>query len=84
MLNTQTCTGTFITQNLIEANIQIELFPLKKPAIKNFRFNVNLFYDQIISFDEDEINNGTIDTGDKIMDLQSRLKAKEYKKRAIG
>ena len=52
---------------LAEKNIEIELFPL--PPSKFKPFNVRLFFTCIVSFDLEEVNDGTIDTTNKILDL---------------
>ncbi|KAL4483805.1 hypothetical protein ABPG72_006180 [Tetrahymena utriculariae] len=68
-------------RTLAEKNIQIELFPL---ATRNQKFDIRKFYSSIITFDVDEINEAVIDTSDKVLDIQHRLRQKEYKKRAVN
>jgi ATP-dependent DNA helicase 2 subunit 1 len=62
--------------------VQIELFPLYKDS--EHIFSINKFYSEIITVDLDEINNSVLDTTQKIMDLKSRIKQKEYRKRALN
>ncbi len=66
-----------------DQDIQIELFPLKlkKEQKGKFykKFDINKFYAHILLLDIDEINANLIDTSDKIFELKSRLKQKEFK-----
>ena len=48
------------------------------------KFDVKKFYLDIIAFDPEEVNHSNLDTTQKIMDLNKRLKAKEFKKRCLG
>lgn len=54
--------------------VQIELFPLKKSPTS--RFDLRKFYIEIVTLDVDEINEAILDTSDKILDLQQRLRQK--------
>jgi ATP-dependent DNA helicase 2 subunit 1 len=67
---------------LSEKNVQIELFPLRKE--KRALFNVTKFYQEIITFDPDEINETVLDSSSKILDLKERLRQKEFKKRTLN
>jgi ATP-dependent DNA helicase 2 subunit 1 len=58
-------------KTLAEKNIEIELFPL---ASSEKRFDIRKFYAKIITFDLDEVNDSLVDTSDKILDLQHRLR----------
>jgi hypothetical protein len=53
---------------LSEKNVLIELFPLRKQ--KRSLFNIKNFYQDIISFDIDEINESVLDSSSKILDLK--------------
>ncbi|EGR31314.1 ku p70 DNA helicase, putative [Ichthyophthirius multifiliis] len=66
---------------LAEMDAQIELFPLPNAHQK---FDLRKFYTEIIALDVDEINESLIDSSEKILDLQNRLRQKEYKKRPIN
>jgi ATP-dependent DNA helicase 2 subunit 1 len=67
---------------LSEKNVQIELFPLRRE--KRSLFNVTRFYQEIITFDPDEINESVLDSSSKILDLKERLRQKEFKKRTLN
>ncbi|EAS04900.2 ATP-dependent DNA helicase II 70 kDa subunit (macronuclear) [Tetrahymena thermophila SB210] len=71
-------------QNLLENDVNIELFPLKKLVPEAEHFNVRKFYSCIINFDLSEINEYSIDETSKIYNLQSRIRAKLFKKRNIS
>ena len=45
---------------------------------------MNKFYSEIISFDMEDVNMSSIDISNKIINLNKRLKAKEFKKRRLG
>lgn len=62
--------------------MQIELFPIRK-ARKCF-FDIRKFYSEIIHFNQDEINSSVLDSSSKILDLQERLRQKEFKKRTLN
>ena len=66
---------------LTEKNIDIELFPLR---INNRSFDYNLFFQEIVSFDEDELNEELMNPNLKISQLKIRLRRKEFKKRKVG
>ena len=59
---------------LAARNVQIELFPIRKT--KKSSFDVRKFYQEIITFDPDEINSTVLDSSSKILDLQERLRQK--------
>jgi len=61
-------------QELAAKNVQIELFPIRKA--KKCSFDVRKFYQEIISFDPDEINSTVLDSSSRILDLQERLRQK--------
>ncbi len=42
------------------------------------------FYQEIITFDPDEINETVLDSSSKILDLKERLRQKEFKKRTLN
>ena len=42
------------------------------------------FYQEIISFDSEDLNAQTLDNSSKIMDLQERIRQKEFKKRTLN
>jgi ATP-dependent DNA helicase 2 subunit 1 len=69
-------------QELAAKNVQIELFPIRKTRKCNF--DVRKFYQEIITFDPDEINSTVLDSSSKILDLQERLRQKEFKKRTLN
>ncbi|KAL4481075.1 hypothetical protein ABPG72_015030 [Tetrahymena utriculariae] len=71
-------------QNLLENDINIELFPLKKLVPQVEHFNIRKFYSCIINFDLSEINEYSIDETSKIYNLQSRIRAKLFRKRNIS
>ncbi|KAL4434506.1 hypothetical protein ABPG74_007290 [Tetrahymena malaccensis] len=71
-------------QNLLENDINIELFPLKKLVPQEEHFNIRKFYSCIINFDLSEINEYSIDETSKIYNLQSRIRAKIFRKRNIS
>lgn len=61
-------------RELATKNVQIELFPIRKT--KKCSFDVRKFYQDIITFDPDEINSTLLDSSSKILDLQERLRQK--------
>jgi ATP-dependent DNA helicase 2 subunit 1 len=69
-------------QELAAKNVQIELFPIRKNR-KCF-FDIRKFYQEIITFDPEEINSTVLDSSSKILDLQERLRQKEFKKRTLN
>ena len=69
-------------QELAAKNVQIELFPIRKA--RKCTFDIRKFYQEIISFDPDEINSTVLDSSSKILDLQERLRQKEFKKRTLN
>ena len=58
------------------------MFPIRKA--KKCSFDIRKFYQEIISFDPDEINSTVLDSSSRILDLQERLRQKEYKKRTLN
>ena len=52
--------------------IDIELFPLQVTGAP--RFDIKNFYSNMISFDEDEINDATGMVGTKIMEISRRIR----------
>jgi ATP-dependent DNA helicase 2 subunit 1 len=61
-------------KKLAAEDIQIELFPLKQSPTS--RFDLRKFYVEIVTLDPEEINEAVLDTSDKVMDLQHRLRQK--------
>lgn len=62
--------------------MHIELFPIRKA--KKSTFDIRKFYQEILTFDPEEVNETVIDSSSKILDLQSRLRQKEFKKRTLN
>jgi ATP-dependent DNA helicase 2 subunit 1 len=69
-------------RKLVEQNVQLELFPLKKT--RTSKFNMRRFYHEVVALDPEEINAATLDSTSKIMELQQRLRQKENKKRTLS
>lgn len=69
-------------RKLADIGVEIELFPLNLTG--ESRFDIRLFYTETITFDEEEVNSGMLDMSDKIMNLEQRLRQKEYKKRTLN
>ena len=63
-------------------NVDIELFPLKRADGR--RFDVKKFYLDLVAVDPDEVNKGTFDMSNRIMELSKRIRQKEFKKRMLG
>lgn len=58
-------------KTLAEKNIEIELFPL---CSNHQKFDIRKFFANVITFDVEDLNEAVIDTSDKILDLQHRLR----------
>lgn len=67
-------------KDLAEQNITIELFPFNKPA---GRFDFRLFFQEILAIDTDE-NADPIVGAEKLDDLKSLMRKKQFKKRTQG
>jgi len=61
-------------RQLASKGVQIELFPIRKS--KRCSFDIKKFYQEVISFDPEDINENILDSSSKILDLQSRLRQK--------
>ncbi|PRP84411.1 hypothetical protein PROFUN_08091 [Planoprotostelium fungivorum] len=69
-------------RDLSDLGIDIELFSMNKPEKK---FDPSVFYQSIITFDEDEDGAAiNFDASDKFEELKSRVRRKEFKKRPIS
>lgn len=55
--------------HLLNSDIGVELFPLRKSNRNSIPFNISKFYSQVTSFEADEINESTVDSSSKIYDL---------------
>lgn len=61
-------------------NVDIELFPLKRPD--KDRFDIRKFYVDLIAIDPDDASTGVLDTNSsRITELSKRIRQKIYKKR---
>ena len=67
-------------KDLAEQNITIELFPFNKPQGK---FDFRLFYQEILAIDQDE-NADPIVGAERLEDLTSLMRKKQFKKRTQG
>jgi hypothetical protein len=63
-------------------NVDIELFPLKKPEGR--KFEVRKFYADLIALDPEDASAGALDTSNRITELSKRIRQKIYKKRQLG
>ena len=69
-------------KDLSELGIDIELFSMNK---KDDKFDPSLFYQHIISFDEEDfVGHLNIDGSAKFEELRARVRRKEFKKRSLG
>mmetsp|Transcript_28758 Transcript_28758/g.25875 ORF Transcript_28758/g.25875 Transcript_28758/m.25875 type:complete len:396 (+) Transcript_28758:39-1226(+) len=69
-------------KRLTEMNVDIELFPLKKPDSR--KFEIKKFYADLIAIDPEDASAGVIDTSNRITELTKRIRQKIYKKRQLG
>ena len=65
---------------LLDEGTEIELFPMSHPKEEKTKFNVGLFYSNIINMDEADLESAHI----RIQDLSKRIRLKEFKKRVLG
>jgi len=69
-------------KDLSELGIDIELFGMN---CGDKSFDASLFYQHIISFDEDEFTGAmNMDASEKFEELRARVRRKEFKKRALA
>lgn len=66
---------------LYEMDVKLELFPLQR---QDRKFDIKRFYLDLIAFDPEDASLADIDISSKIMDINKRLRAKEFKKRTIA
>ncbi len=66
---------------LYEMDVKLELFPIHK---KERKFDLKRFYLDLIAFDPQDASLAEIDISSKIMDINKRMRAKEFKKRTIA
>ena len=74
-------------KDLEQLNVDIELFPMPNPAQMRPTFDIRKFYGNIITFDEDEIDNGVVDVDaaqSRLFELMRRIRQKEFRKRTQG
>jgi ATP-dependent DNA helicase 2 subunit 1 len=62
--------------------VNIELFPMSKPT--SVAFDVNKFYADLISMDEDDVVDGFDGVSAKLGELMNRIRQKEFRKRTLG
>ena len=62
-------------------DVKLELFPIHK---KDRKFDLKRFYLDLIAFDPQDASLAEIDISSKIMDINKRMRAKEFKKRTIA
>lgn len=69
-----------------EEDIDIELFPMPIPEVNKPIFDVKKFYSEILTVDEDELNElKDFETSYfRVQDLSKRIRLKEFKKRVLG
>jgi ATP-dependent DNA helicase 2 subunit 1 len=69
-----------------EEDIDIELFPMPIPDLDKPIFDVTKFYSEILTVDEDELNElKDFETSYfRVQDLNKRIRLKEFKKRVLG
>lgn len=67
-------------QKLIEKDTEIELFPMSNPGEDKTKFEVDLYFSNIVSIDESDLENAYL----RIQDLSKRIRLKEFKKRVLG
>lgn len=63
-------------------DVDIELFPLKKPD--GTKFEARRFFIDLITIDPEDANQGVLDTSSRITELVKRIRQKIYKKRQLG
>ena len=73
-------------QDLSQLNVDIELFPLTNPSHAEFSFNMKRFYADLISIDEEEINEMYCKESSetRFLELLKRIRQKEFRKRVLG
>jgi ATP-dependent DNA helicase 2 subunit 1 len=71
---------------LVDANVDIDLFPMSKPESQRAAFDVKIFFADILSLDEEEISDMTdLDNSHlKVLELSKWIRQKEFKKRTLG
>jgi len=71
---------------LAEAEVDIDLFPMSRPKSDAAAFDIQTFYADILTLDEDEISDLTdLDNSHlKVLELSKRIRQKEFKKRTLG
>lgn len=47
-------------------------------------FDIREFYINILSFDEEEVNSGILDMSGVIMNMEQRVRQREFKKRSLN
>jgi len=67
-------------KDLADLGMEIELFNMNKPKEK---FDIDKFYADIITMEEDEIPGKYPDAAQKLSELQERVRRKEFKKRTL-
>lgn len=68
-------------QDLADLGIEIELFSMNKPGEK---FDLNRFYNQILSLDEEDVTDHYPVGADKLDQIMNQLNKKQYKKRTMA
>lgn len=73
-------------KDLSEAEVDIDLFPMSRPKSDAAAFDIQTFYADILTLDEDEISDLTdLDNSHlKVLELSKRIRQKEFKKRTLG
>lgn len=68
-------------KQLEDADVDLELFPIR---VKGQLFDYSKFYSTIIKVDADEAGEYLINASDKLSDLASRIRRREFKKKRLG
>lgn len=66
---------------LYEMDVKLELFPIQR---RDRKFDLKKFYVDLIAFDPQDVGLAEIDISSKIMDINKRMRAKEFKKRTLA
>ncbi|CAI2360743.1 unnamed protein product [Moneuplotes crassus] len=67
-------------QKLVGNGIEIELFPMSHPQEDKTKFDVDIFFSNILKIDDNDFESAYL----RIQDLSKRIRLKEFKKRVLG
>lgn len=69
------------SKQLYDADIDLELFPIR---VKKQIFDYSRFYSTIIKVDAEEANDYILNQSEKLSDLATRVRRREFKKKRLG